>query len=95
MEPRGELSSTGYMLANPGVEYLILQADETSEFFTVTLKPGVYSVEWYSLTTRQTMGGGKLTVEDNGSARFKAPFAEAGPSVVYLNRADAAPDEHP
>jgi hypothetical protein len=28
MEPRGDLSSTGYTLANPGEEYLVLQPDE-------------------------------------------------------------------
>lgn len=29
MEPRGELSSTGYALANPGTEYLVLQPSES------------------------------------------------------------------
>ena len=29
MQPRGELSSTGYALASPGREYLILQPGET------------------------------------------------------------------
>src|SRR5918993_4100944 len=36
MEPRGDLSSTGYVLANPGTEYLVFQTSETAESFTVT-----------------------------------------------------------
>jgi hypothetical protein len=45
MEPRGDLSSTGYALANPGEEYLVL--------------------------------------EPSGTA---APFAAAGPAVLYLKK---------
>ena len=87
MQPRGELSSTRYVLANPGEEYLVLQPSETSEPFTVTLEPGTYSVEWYNVTTRATKEAVKpLAVESAGSAGFTAPFAEAGPAVVYLKQ---------
>ena len=41
MEPRGELTSTGYALANPGEEYLVLQPNDTPEALTVRLEPGV------------------------------------------------------
>src|SRR5207253_10904438 len=47
IEPRGDLSSTGYALANPGKEYFVLLPGETSGPFTVTLAPGTYTVEWY------------------------------------------------
>src|SRR5712691_6888287 len=47
MEPRGDLSSTGYALANSGEEYLVLQPSETVDPFTVTLDAGTYTVEWY------------------------------------------------
>jgi len=86
MEPRGDLSSTGYVLANPGEEYLILQPSETADPFMVTLEAGTYSVQWYSVTTREMKGAGKLTVESDGSASFTAPFAEAGPAVLYLKQ---------
>ena len=45
MTPRGDLSSTGYALANPGQEYLVLQSDEPAKPFTVTLVAGSYRVE--------------------------------------------------
>jgi hypothetical protein len=43
MAPRGDLASTRYLLADPGVEYLALQP-EPGETFTVTLEPGTYEV---------------------------------------------------
>jgi hypothetical protein len=82
MEPRGELSSTGYVLANPGKEYLVLEPSETAEPFTVTLAAGTYIVEWFSVNGRETKNANKLTVKLEGTIRFTAPFA--GPSVVYL-----------
>ncbi|HEX2266833.1 MAG TPA: DUF6298 domain-containing protein, partial [Actinomycetota bacterium] len=86
MEPRGDLSSTGYVLANPGEEYLVLQPSETANPFTVTLEPSTYSVQWYSVGSRETEGAGEVTVEDHKSTSFTAPFAEAGPAVLYLSR---------
>ena len=86
MEPRGNLCSTGYALANPGEEYLILQPSETAEAVTVTLDPSTYSVQWFSVDRRETKGAGKVTVEDHKSTSFTAPFAEAGPAVLYLRR---------
>ncbi len=37
MQPRPDLSSTGFELADPGKEYLILQPSETADQFTITL----------------------------------------------------------
>jgi hypothetical protein len=84
MKPRGELSSTGYALANPGEEYLILQPDEGGGAFTVRLEAGVYQVEWYSVARRETRGGGEVEVESEGKVSVKAPFD--GAAVVYLKR---------
>jgi hypothetical protein len=86
MEPRGDLSSTGYAMANPGEEYLVLQPDETAGPFTVTLDPYTYSVQWHSVGRRETKGAGKVTVEDHKSTSFTAPFAEAGPAALHLRR---------
>ena len=86
MEPRGDLSSTGYVLANPGEEYLVLQPSETADPFTLALEAGNYSAEWYSVTSRQTEIGGDVIVESDGSINFTAPLAEAGPVVLYLKR---------
>jgi hypothetical protein len=72
-----------YVLANPGKEYLVLQPSETADRFTVTLAAGSYAVEWYSVTSRETKGAGNMAAND-GSTSFTAPFAKAGPAVLYL-----------
>jgi Family of unknown function (DUF6298) len=84
MKPRGDLCSTGYALANPGEEYLILQPNETAEPFTVRLEAGTYSAEWHGVGGREVRDAGKVTVENRGSTSFEAPFAGAGPAVLYL-----------
>jgi hypothetical protein len=84
MEPRGELSSTGYVLANPGVEYLVLQPDEAAEPFSVEVDAGTYAVEWYNVTGRQTREGDMLTVEGISVVTLSSPLEETGPIVVYL-----------
>jgi hypothetical protein len=84
MEPRGELRSTGYALANPGQEYLILQPSQTADPFTVTLAAGSYAVEWFGVHRREMTDADEVTVERDGTILFTAPFAEAGPVVFYL-----------
>lgn len=86
MEPHGDLSSTGFVLANPGQEYLILQPNLTTDPFTAMLEPGTYTVEWFSVTGRDTKSAGKITVEQPGDTSFNAPFSEAGPTVLYLKK---------
>jgi len=81
MTPRGDLTSTGYALANVGREYLILQPTEGS--FTVDLPTGSYGVEWHSVTTRETIERDALTLAADGRHQFTSPFA-AGASVLYL-----------
>jgi hypothetical protein len=82
MEPRGELGSTGYVLANPAVEYLVLQ-QAPGESFTLTLEPGRYAVEWFDVDTRKTVQGDGVTVREVGDVSFTPPF-EGDPSVLYL-----------
>jgi hypothetical protein len=89
LEPRGDLSSTGYALANPGGEYLVLQPDEAAEPFTVTLEAGTYSAEWHSVRSRKMKDAGTVKAEDGGQTTFAAPFAEAGPAVLYLRGAES------
>jgi hypothetical protein len=86
MEPRGELSSTGYALAYPGKEYLILQPSESVEAFTVELAAGSYRVEWHSVNSQETSGAGQVTVERPTSVNFSAPFEAAEPAVLYLKK---------
>jgi hypothetical protein len=85
-EPRGDLTSSGYALADPGEEYLILQPLDTADPFTVTLAPGTYAVEWYGVNSRETVGADEVRVE-NTALSFSAPIEPAGPAVLYLKRA--------
>ena len=89
MEPRGDLSSTGYVLANPGEEYLLLQPSEKGDPFTVKLVAGTYSVEWFSVNSREMAGAGEVTIESSDPVTFSAPFEEASPAVLYLKKASA------
>jgi hypothetical protein len=86
MEPSGDLSSTGYALAKPGKEYLILQPSESADPFAVKLEIGAYTVEWFDINTRAAKELGKQTIDSTGSAQFTPPFTKAGPAVLYLNR---------
>lgn len=86
MEPHGELTSTGYALANPGEAYLMLQPEDTLEPWTVRLEPGRYQVEWFSVNRRDTQTASQVHIQSAGDSRFTAPFSEAGPAVLYLKR---------
>jgi hypothetical protein len=86
MEPRTDVSSTGYALANPGNEYLVLQPSPGGEPFVVNLEANRYRVEWYSVKNRATIDAEPLAAE-SGSTTFTPPFDEAGPAVLYLSAA--------
>jgi hypothetical protein len=85
MEPHGDTTSTGYALANPGQEYLVLEASEKGAPFTVALAAGTYAVEWYSVNSRDSVQAKNLTV-DTATSSFKAPFKTSGPAVLYLKK---------
>jgi hypothetical protein len=81
-EPRGDLASTTFALANPGREYLVLQPEGSA--FTVALEPGTYRVEWFAVDARATAADDDVTVDRMGPVEFRAPFP--GPAVLYLRR---------
>lgn len=84
MEPRSDLGSTGYILAHPGKEYLVLQPDESASPFTVTLEPGIYSAEWFSISSRQAISDSGMLVERSGTITFTPKTTMTGPVVLYL-----------
>ena len=92
MRPRGELTSTGYALANPGSEYLVLDPSGDGRPFTVELQAGRYSVEWFAVVGRETEAAGAMTLEADGPVEFKAP--SSGPSVLYLGERPAEANRH-
>jgi Family of unknown function (DUF6298) len=80
MTPRGDLTSTGYALANPGAEYLVYQPG--SGPFKVSLVPGTYRYEWFDPTSGSVAETGTLT--GRGPPWFKPPFG--GHAVLHLRR---------
>jgi hypothetical protein len=84
MEPRDDLSSTGYALANPGQEYLVLHPNEAAGSFTVLLEPGTYTAEWFGVEGRKTVPGDATTVEGPAATSFSPPSELSGPTVLYL-----------
>jgi hypothetical protein len=81
MVPAGELAGTGYCLATPGREYLVLQPG-SSGLFNVDLKDAVEacSVEWLNVTTGLTTSAAAVT--GGGRRAFSTPFG--GPAVLHL-----------
>jgi hypothetical protein len=85
MEPRDDVSSTGYALANPGEEYLVLQPGDRGSF-TVALEPGTYAAEWFGIEGRERIEGKETAIESPTSTRFSAPSEAGGPTVLYLRK---------
>ena len=86
MIPHADLSSTGYVLANPGEEYLVLQPNEEAEPFTVTVEAGRYAVEWFDITSRQTEVDDERAVEGLETISFTPKERATGPMALYLKR---------
>jgi hypothetical protein len=82
-EPRGDLTSTGYALANPGVEYIILQPEPDARF-TATVAAGTYRLSWFNVETRTWTGAAEITAVGEQVVDFTPPFASPGPVVLHL-----------
>jgi hypothetical protein len=80
MTPQNQLSSTGYVLAHPGEEYLVYQPNG-GQAFTLDLLGGSYSYEWFDPVAAKVVENGTLA-EPSGTATFSAPFR--GAAVLYL-----------
>ena len=85
MQPRLDIASTGYALANPGSEYLVLEPHGDGRVLTIDLPVGSYAVEWFEVASREASTDYTRVVEQAGAIEFAAPFA-SGPAVLYLNR---------
>jgi hypothetical protein len=85
MQPRRDIASTGYALANPGTEYLVLEPEGDGRAVTVDIGAGSYTVEWFDVTSRETAMADALTVESAGTVELSSPFPSS-PAVLYLNQ---------
>jgi Family of unknown function (DUF6298) len=77
--PHPSLSSTTYAIATPGSEYLVYQPIPGP--FTVDLKEGVYSCEWFNPISGRVIRSDPVKVSDE-KREFTPPFD--GQSVLYL-----------
>jgi hypothetical protein len=87
-KPNGSLTSTGYMLANPGTQYLAFAPNGGS--FTVNLSAGSgssFSVEWFNVSTGSTVMGASIAGGSSQQA-FTPPFS--GSAVLFLNKSSVA-----
>ncbi|MFB0503340.1 MAG: DUF6298 domain-containing protein [Candidatus Bathyarchaeia archaeon] len=85
MTPRGDLSSTRYCLAAPGLEYLVYQPE--SEEFVVDLEGFAgrkFLVEWFEPETGSKTSGS--AIQGGTSITFTPPFSAE--SVLYLKTID-------
>jgi hypothetical protein len=85
MQPRGDLASSGYCLANTvarGAEYLVYLPTGGSVTVNLTATPGSLSIEWFSPTKGITQGGG--TVSGGSSLSLASPFA-GDDVVLYIH----------
>jgi hypothetical protein len=81
--PRGELGSTGYVLANPGHDYLVLQPEPGAELW-VDLADGVYEVAWFDITERRRVEAADVNADGDTRVAFSPPPSVAGPAVLVL-----------
>lgn len=80
MQPRGDLASTRYCLANPGHEYLVYAPRGGRIALDLTAAEGELTACWFDAARGKTLLGGKF--RGGGHRQFTAPFG--GPAVLHL-----------
>lgn len=80
--PATDVASSGYCLANPGVEYLVYQP-KAGESFSVKLPEGTFRYEWMDLAKGTSAESGEMK-STGATISFRAPFA--GEAVLFLKR---------
>lgn len=80
--PHGELSSTGFALANPGHQYLVYQPTNAS--FTLTTVAGTYTREWWSVVNHALAQAPDSYVATTGIQIFVPPVS--GGVLLFLDR---------
>ncbi len=86
------ISSTGYALVNPGVEYLVWQP-EAANAFTVNLAPGTYRYEWFNPATRSVRSG--TMTATGGPEPLSAPAPNTSGAALYLKAVPVEPAAQP
>ncbi len=81
-KPMGELSSTGYCLANSEKQYLVFQGD-AGKPVDLKLEPGQYSFEWFDPGSGKIVAKGQINADTNGT-QLSNPVK--GEVVLYIYR---------
>jgi hypothetical protein len=81
MLPLGNLSSSGYCLANPGSEYLMYIPTDTVAILNLSDASGQFKTEWFDPVSGTSQNG--EGVSGGGMVQFYSPF-HSGSSVLYL-----------
>ena len=72
MPPRNDFASSGYCLANPGVEYLVYMPDDDRVEVYLGIEPKRFRVEWFHVLSGETVQDEPL--EASGLRLFTSPF---------------------
>jgi hypothetical protein len=91
MTPRGDLASTKYCLADPGLEYLVYAPDGGQVTVDLSAAKGELIAEWFDPTRGKPIDAGKTS----GGARrqFSVPFQ--GDAVLHITQPDQAEATNP
>ena len=79
-QPRNDLSTTGYCLANPGQQYLIYQPDAKAKF-DVTLRENQYIAEWFDPSTGFEVSRQRIVAEKQPTTFSNSLDSDA---VLYI-----------
>jgi hypothetical protein len=82
LTPASALSSTRYVLAAEGQEYVVFQPDDGA--FSLELPRGTYAAEWFSLDDRVWTATDAAAMGDGRATSFRPPIS--GPVVLHLER---------
>jgi len=80
MVPRTDLASSGYALANPGVEYLVYLAASREVTVDLSDSDALFSVEWGNTINGDTVKGHSV----RGSKSYKLTAPYDSDSILYL-----------
>ena len=81
MQPRADLSSTRYCLANPGKEYLVYFPESVVARIDLRNQPGEFTVEWFIPLMNKTIFG-PITIQGGGFVKMQPPVSID--AVLYL-----------
>jgi hypothetical protein len=85
MEPNDALVSTGYCVANPGVEYVVYQPDKKEFTLSIDRNQAQPGATWFNPLTGEIS---KANASGNGKTTFTPPSGWAdGPVVLHVGNA--------